>query len=250
MTKAIHPQGVEVVEVSSLFFEAAAAPAAAAAAEFETVVVWVTVTVWTGADAVTVCAGVVVRTVTGGAVTVSAGVVTVSAGVVTVTTTGGVVTVTGSPGTVSVAVTVTGSKLEPDPPPAPDVAVSVVVAASVVVAVLTVAAVRVPVANVPLAEPPPPQPVRRTLDSRPRTPTTTSVATADPHTTTRSVSRRSIWPGKHKPDHGRTNQARWRCLVLIRNPRSGPLSRFLVSCEPAVEFRGFDPGQVVALDCG
>jgi hypothetical protein len=156
----------------------------------ETVVVCVTVCA--AAVVVTVSAGVVVVTVSAGAVTVAAGVVTVSPGVVTVMTAGGVVTVTGSPGTVSVTVTVTGTGLE-------SVLAGTVSVVDGVVRVVVVRPVRVPVRSVPPAEPLPlPQLVSSTLDNTPRTPTTSSFATAAVYADDPS-SQRLISCGKHRP---------------------------------------------------
>jgi len=99
IVNAIHPHGVSVVEVSSVFFEATAAPAAAAAATVAAgdgvvvVVPTTTVPVVAVTCVVTVC---VVVTVTGA----GAGVVSVTVGSVWVTVT--VVVRTGGDGPASV----------------------------------------------------------------------------------------------------------------------------------------------------
>jgi len=133
-----------------------AAPAAAAAAGLETVVVWITVVVWTGEVVVTVCAGAVV--------------VTVSAGATTVRTWAGAVTVTGSPGIVSATVTVTGRGSAP---------VVVEGAVSMLVGTETVTPARVAVTFDRAAEPlPPPQLEISTLAITPSPPTAANLVAA------------------------------------------------------------------------
>jgi hypothetical protein len=172
IAKAIHPQGVSVVWVASLFFEATAAPAAAAAATVAAgapvvvvvptttvpvvvvtcaVTVWVVVTVtWVGGRTVSV-------TVDGGWVTVVGGWVTVDGGWVTVT----VVVLIGGVGAASV---VAGGSVV--------VAGVVVVVREGSVGADTVGAVRVPAA----AWFPPPQEVRRKALATPRIAAATNVS--------------------------------------------------------------------------
>jgi hypothetical protein len=164
IAKAIHPQGVSVVGVASLFFEATAAPAAAAAATVApgaavvVVVPATTVPVVVVTCAVTVWVVVTVTWVGGRtvSVTVDGGWVTVDGGWVTVT----VVVLIGGDGDASV---VAGGSVV--------VSGIVVVVREGGVGADTVGAVRVPAA----AWFPPPQDVRRKALATPRIAAATNV---------------------------------------------------------------------------